>query len=311
MATKQIVLIVGMGRSGTSALTRVLSLCGCALPQRVLGSTEINRKGIWESVDIWKMNLKFLHSHRSGAFDPSMELQQATLDPEEADAYIHQAQQFLSETTPGSALLIKQPTLSYVMELWLEATRRAGYDTKVIIPVRHPSEVHASATKMYAASGMSVSMELMNAVWLKRTLLAERHSRNLPRVFVEYSSLLRDWRHETWRIQRTLGLELRPDEPAIDDFLTPELHRERSERPVQETFCNSWTTRAYAIASTAARDKPVDIEALDEIFEGYCAAEKSFRIALSNFRDIYQHVSAEQFKEDLDRWPVMEAGQDF
>lgn len=311
MTTKQIVLIVGMGRSGTSALTRVLSLCGCALPQRVLGSTEINRKGIWESVDIWKLNLQFLHSHHSGAFDPSMALQQSSLSAEQTEAYIRQAQQYLSEATSGSALLIKQPTLSYVMELWLEATRRAGYDTKVIIPVRHPSEVHASATKMYAANGMSVSVELMNAVWLKRTLLAERHSRKLPRIFVEYSNLLRDWRHEVMRIQRTLDLELRPDEPAIDDFLTPDLHRQRNDQPVQETFCHSWTTKAYAIASTAARDEPVDTKALDEIYDSYCAAERSFRIAFKDFGNIYQHLSAEQFKEDLDRWPVLEAGQDF
>lgn len=40
--------VLGMGRSGTSALTRVLSLCGATLPVGMMGADEGNRRGYLE-----------------------------------------------------------------------------------------------------------------------------------------------------------------------------------------------------------------------------------------------------------------------
>src|ERR1039458_5527522 len=41
-------IVVGVGRSGTSALTRVLSLLGAALPQNIMPPGPINETGFWE-----------------------------------------------------------------------------------------------------------------------------------------------------------------------------------------------------------------------------------------------------------------------
>src|SRR5690242_20012263 len=43
------VLVLGMHRSGTSALTRMLNLLGCALPDELLGANYSNPEGHWES----------------------------------------------------------------------------------------------------------------------------------------------------------------------------------------------------------------------------------------------------------------------
>ena len=66
-------LILGMHRSGTSALTRVLSLLGYALPKNVTGSSEGNETGHWESAliaetndDIFKeLGLVLLEPHKT------------------------------------------------------------------------------------------------------------------------------------------------------------------------------------------------------------------------------------------------------
>ena len=85
-------------------------------------------------------------------------------------------------------------------ELWFEAARRGGFAIKVAIPVRHPNEVAASL-----GARDRVSFELSSVLWLKYNLLAERGSREFPRVFVEYSNMLHDWRrrlrefHNVWR----------------------------------------------------------------------------------------------------------------
>ena len=49
-------LILGMHRSGTSALTRVLSLIGYALPKYVTGKSDGNVTGHWESALISELN---------------------------------------------------------------------------------------------------------------------------------------------------------------------------------------------------------------------------------------------------------------
>jgi hypothetical protein len=51
MDGKELIFILGMARSGTSALTRVLSLCGCALPKSLKEANDGNPRGFWEPVE--------------------------------------------------------------------------------------------------------------------------------------------------------------------------------------------------------------------------------------------------------------------
>ena len=52
MQRSQAILILGMHRSGTSALTRVLNLLGAALANRLVRAASDNEPGFWESLDL-------------------------------------------------------------------------------------------------------------------------------------------------------------------------------------------------------------------------------------------------------------------
>ena len=54
------IVVLGMHRSGTSALTRTLSLLGAALPGNLLPSKPSNETGFWESTDILEFNDRVL-----------------------------------------------------------------------------------------------------------------------------------------------------------------------------------------------------------------------------------------------------------
>ena len=56
-----ILFVFGMARSGTSALTRVLSLCGATLPPGMLGADKTNQRGYWEPREAVYLNRKILH----------------------------------------------------------------------------------------------------------------------------------------------------------------------------------------------------------------------------------------------------------
>ena len=53
---RQAVLVLGMHRSGTSALTRVVSLLGATLPGNLMPQTSDNEQGYWESYDCVNLN---------------------------------------------------------------------------------------------------------------------------------------------------------------------------------------------------------------------------------------------------------------
>lgn len=276
-----LVLVFGMSRSGTSALARALSLCGGALPGTLLGADEANPKGYWEPRNALHLNEDFLTRHGSTWFDPTLRLQNELLiSSAEREAYLEQITAFLRGLPPAPVHVIKEPRITALSDFWFDAARRTGLRLAAAVPVRHPQEVSASLAARYG-----ISPELATALWLKYNLLAERHSRDLPRVFIEYSNFLRDWRAEIPRIEAALSIDLsRRDEAAIDDFLSPDLRRQRHDARVSEVFGERWTSRVYAALSAAARDEPLDTIGLDAIFDSYSACEHAFRISLQEFQ---------------------------
>lgn len=57
---KDILFVLGMHRSGTSAVTRVCALLGAQLPETLMGATESNPRGHWESDSIVNFNNQIL-----------------------------------------------------------------------------------------------------------------------------------------------------------------------------------------------------------------------------------------------------------
>jgi hypothetical protein len=284
-----IVFIFGMGRSGTSALARALSLCGGVLPATLLGANDGNPKGHWEPLDALHLNEEFLQRHGSTWFDPTLRLQnEVLLSSAERDAYLDQIKAFLRELPPAPLHVIKEPRITALSDFWFDAARQMGFSLAAAVPVRHPDEVSASLAARYR-----ISSELATALWLKYNLLAERHSRGLPRVFIEYSNLLVDWRAEVARIEAALSIDLSVrDEAALDDFLSPDLQRQGHGARIAEVFGERWTSRVYAALSAAARDEPPDTNALDAIFDSYRACEHAFRVSLDEFQTRFAPAAA-------------------
>lgn len=274
--------VLGMGRSGTSALTRVLSLCGGTLPAALLRANAANPVGYWEPRGAFHVNEAILDRHGSSWYDPTLRLQEeGAFDAEENAACIAEIGAFLSRLPAAPLVLIKEPRITALTGLWFEAARLAGLDIAAVIAVRHPQEVLASL-----AARDRASPELSSALWLKYNLLAERHTRALPRVFVDYDNLLDNWRREITRISAALAIDLSTrDEGAIEKFLKQDLRHQRHCGRVTELFGTDWISAVYEAVRAAARDEPSDGSTLDRVFEAYRASEHGFRTAVEDFRE--------------------------
>ncbi|OBK76831.1 hypothetical protein [Mycobacterium sp. 1164985.4] len=276
-----VLFVLGVGRSGSSALTRVLSLCGGTLPAGIRHPDWHNPRGYWEPRASLSLNETILRRQGSAGFDFSLRLleEDAFDDDERADC-VDRVGTFLEKLPAAPLVVIKDSYITNISDIWFDAARLTGVDVAAVIPVRHPHEVIASQ----AAAG-PMSPELTSAIWLKYTLLAERQTRGLPRVFVSYADLLDDWRRELARISKSLAIDLRPrDEAAIEEFLTPDLRHQRYSGPVTERFGTDWMSTAYDAMQAASRDKPWDESVLDRVFEEYRLTEHDFRTAFENYQ---------------------------
>ncbi|MEB4211819.1 sulfotransferase family protein [Mycobacterium sp. 94-17] len=274
-----VVFVLGMARSGTSAMTRVLSLAGAALPPGMIGAAKANPRGFWEPRQASFLNEKILRRHDSAAVDPTLRLHDEPADGRD----IAEIKAYLSELPRSDLYVIKDLQMTCIAGMWFDAARAAGYDTGAVIAVRHPDEVIKSVTAMMPI----VKPDLAAAVWLKNSLLAERYTRGLPRVFVEYSRLLQDWRGEVARMSAALGVHLEPDEEAINEFLAvDECHQQADGSACPEPFGTDWLTTTYDNLQRAARDDTWSQDELDRVFCDYRAGAQNLGAALDNYRRV-------------------------
>lgn len=302
-----IIFVSGMGRSGTSALAGVLALCGGELPKALLGPSYANPHGHWEPWEALKLNDAFLAQNDATWHDPTLRLQgEVTPSDEQRSGYIGKIQAFLRSLPTAPFAVIKDPRITALSEFWFEAARGIGLSVGVAIAVRHPQEVASSL-----AARDHASLELSYALWLKSNLLAERLSRALPRVFVHYAGLLRDWRGEVARIGSALSVDLSlRNQTAVDDFLRQDLRRQRHEGAIAEVFGSPWVPQVYEALSAAARDEPVDVAMLDGVFTSFRASEHTFRVAWEDYRTRFASAEPPGRRPNITRLIQQIAGND-
>ncbi len=221
-------LVLGMHRSGTSAVTQLLALAGCALPANVMPGDEHNAKGYFEP---WKIAIFNDERLRAGgsAWDDIFAYPYRELPAEDEAAWRTRAGRlFDSEYRRATWPLVKDPRATVLAPMWLAVLAERGIGVRVVIPVRHPLAVAGSLTRR---DGFAPQKSVL--VWSAYMLAAEAYTRDLPRAFVGYDALLADWRAEVARIEAahgaplprlTLGAAAR-----IDAFLTPELRHNAPE----------------------------------------------------------------------------------
>lgn len=217
---KRAILVLGMHRSGTSALARTVNLLGAAAPQTLMDASADNERGYWESEPLvhlsdeamaacgrsWRSTGAIRMSAMAGAGDLRRRLRGA----------------IASEFGDASTIMLKDPRVTRLMPLYREVLSEAGYEILPVIALRNPVEVVKSLGRR---DGMQSRHAL--GLWLRYTLDAERETRGMPRAVVVYEDLLSDWRKVTDVMKRQLGgywpEPTREVAAEVDAFLTSDL----------------------------------------------------------------------------------------
>ena len=276
------VIVLGMHRSGTSALAGVLSHLGCDLPATLMQGNESNPKGFFESDKICRLNDDLLASGGSDwsdwqRFNPDW------FETSRASEFVARATEVLaSEFESSSLFVLKDPRMCRLMPFWTRVIESAGIQPVVVHTHRNPLEVADSLSTIWTHTGQIP--QLGPLLWLQNVLSAEQESRGLPRCFVSYENLLSNWAGEVDRISKTIGLRWPRFSSAvaseIDTFLTPSLrHHEKSKSQVLgNPLVSQWVSSTYATLQSWVEhgEQPEDHNLLDQTRVEFDSAGPSF-----------------------------------
>jgi len=274
------ILVLGMHRSGTSALTGVLAALGVVAPKTQISGDKWNSRGYWESARINHFNERLL-SAAGSAWDDWSRFDPGSLDARELARFATESNALLrSEFGNEKLFAIKDPRICRIVPFWLEALRAFEASPIVILAVRHPVEVAGS---LQSRDQMSYIDGVM--LWLRSILDAEHESRGLGRSFTRYDDLLNDWRSAVKKLSADIGLvwPVSPDHAAteIEKFISSDL-RHNTARSLHDIdlpdVLSGWASDVWEIVSGLAGDllREEDVYSrLDGIraeFASYCDA---------------------------------------
>jgi hypothetical protein len=186
---KRAIVILGMHRSGTSAVAGAVELLGAERPASMLRGGPTNPLGYFESRRVNHVNDWLLRMAGSTWYD-TLGVDLGSVDPitrNTAMALINIA--ISAEYGDASLLLLKDPRLCLLLDYWLPMLDAMHIEPVVLIVLRHPAEVMASLDKRDA-----FPWPLAAAGWLQHNLAAEHATRGRCRTLLTYDDLMTDWR---------------------------------------------------------------------------------------------------------------------
>jgi GT2 family glycosyltransferase len=257
--TTTALLVLGMHRSGTSALARVLNLMGVELGRDLLPAAPDNEAGFWEHREI-----QFIHDR----IYEDLQRDWTNISPlpshwwhrPEIQARRAQLKDILQRDFSGQSLWgIKDPRLCFMLPIWTELLAELHCEPKCVLICRNPQEVVGSLQKR---DGFTASRTYL--LWMRSVIESERNSRGLPRTLTTFDKILGDWQGQVTAIGQSLNIDwpLSPQQVsgAVAEFIRPTArhHSVKDSRFLEDASVPQQVRDLYAALLSAADSGNVD-----------------------------------------------------
>jgi hypothetical protein len=221
------ILVLGMHRSGTSALTWLLGRLGAALPRDAIEASGDNARGYWESQALVRADDQLLRVVRSSWFDPRP-LDFSRLSADGLRSRKNRIREAIeAEWGDAPVLAIKDPRQCRCVSVIADVLGEMAIEPRALLMLRSPAEIARSL-----ANRDGTTPAYAHLLWLRHMIDAERATRGMMRAVVDYDGMLDDWRGTVARIAPLAGRDgWQPNESEaaeIGTFLDPGLRHHRA-----------------------------------------------------------------------------------
>ena len=223
MPSSRAVLVIGMHRSGTSALARGLQMLGVYLGSNFLDIRPDNPTGYWEDKNIYELNERLLAmlglKWEEVALIDDTRWHRPEVEVLLAEAVEYLRVQFVSHPLWG----FKDPRTIRLLPFWRSALRRLDVDECYLVVIRNPRSVALSLLKRHGMDEITAHF-----LWLVYMVPYLSEIAGKPFIVADYDLVMANPRQQIERIAHGLKIPLNESVTAAierfaDDFLNPNL----------------------------------------------------------------------------------------
>ncbi|HTW93238.1 MAG TPA: hypothetical protein VMD30_00495 [Tepidisphaeraceae bacterium] len=259
--------VLGMHRSGTSAVARVVNLLGADLGTDLLPPSVDNPRGFWEQRKIVAAHGDLLESLGS-YFDDFLPLPQGWQNRPEIAPHKQRLFSILHQQFDGNPLwAVKDPRICRLLPLWHDLLAEYPADPRFVLVLRNPDEI---ARSLAVRNGYAFNKSLL--LTLSHVLEAERHTRGQKRIIVTFDQLLGDWRATMENVAAALHIRwpnsIQSVAAAVAEFLDPRLRHHQSQRATTadeaiaahhaDPAIAHWTWKVHNLLASGANTAEID-----------------------------------------------------
>ena len=212
---KRIIALIGVQRSGTSAITRGLQVLGVDLGNfygpNVVGQD--NEKGYFEDFEISHLDVSMLNSIGYTWDNPVLPVFDDNTR-QVLSAFYHIGANILQRRLESTDLFgFKDPLIARLLPLWNDIFKDEGAEVYYIIACRNPL---STAKSMQKRDGFDIVKGCY--IWLGYITASLIHSAGYKRIVVDYDELMKDPEKQLGRTAERLNLKFDAESPEFIEY---------------------------------------------------------------------------------------------
>jgi glycosyltransferase involved in cell wall biosynthesis len=290
---KRIVVVLGMHRSGTSAITRALEILGVNIGQNLLPPVDgINAKGFFEDVDLTSLNAEILRA--LGSDWHSL----ARIAPEDiavlngGEYFLRATELLRNKTAAASVFGFKDPRVAKILPFWRRVFSHCQLNADYVLVIRNPLSVVRSLAKR---DGLLPEKTYM--LWLGHVLNSLAHTEEAPRVLIDYDHFIQEPKEDLEKMADRLHLkfDLQAFQTYRSEFLDEGLRHTvfRSSDLTLDQTCPPLAQEVYSdLLSACIDNKLLDKPAIRKRTSRWINEFNRFDIPLRLIDDLSRRVNA-------------------
>lgn len=237
------ICILGMHRSGTSAVSRAINLLGAYLgeDEDLMPPTADNPEGYWERMDIFDLQERLL-SQLERTWDTREPLPELWHLTQEVKPFRDELVAIIENNFLKHSLWAwKDPRTCLLFPLWKSVLDELDVEIACVLTVRNPLDVAKSLIKRDG-----IDLDKAYDIWINHMVGALQAIHGIPCALISYDRFLDDSEPELRRCAETLGMPWPSDDAELKEllgsFIRKDLRHSKSEpssldeaaRPVQQ-----------------------------------------------------------------------------
>lgn len=237
-ANSRAICILGMHRSGTSAIARSINLLGVYLgeSENLLSAQEDNPHGFWEHLNIIDIQNRILWE-LGVSWDTPVPLEELWWKNPEMIPFRNEIKQFISQQMISQNLWAwKDPRTCLLLPLWLDILQELGVEVNFVISIRNPLDIANSLLKRN-----NIPIQKSLGIWMNYMISVARWTANSKCILVSYDEFLDDWHQQLFNLSQQLNLPWPENElefkETMQKFINPQFrHSYSSNDQLKETI---------------------------------------------------------------------------